>query len=65
VPTKAAYKAFENDQEVLFEFFLATKLHMTVDELRCRMSNHEFLKWNIYYRRLEQERELQVGKAAG
>lgn len=46
-----------------FEFFLAQKLAMTVDELRDRMSNQEFTHWHIYYGRKAQRDELELAKA--
>lgn len=44
--------------ELEFEFYLAQKLSMTVDDLRGRMSQHEFVSWSVYYARLAQKREL-------
>lgn len=32
----------------MFEFVLAERLHMTVDELRHRMSEEEFVRWGVY-----------------
>lgn len=32
-----------------FDFVLAEKLSMTVDELHDRMTNSEFLKWRAFY----------------
>lgn len=39
--------------------YLATKLSMTVAELRERMSNEEFQRWGVYYGRLAQRQELE------
>lgn len=64
MPGKAAYKAFEADTELEFEFYLAQKLTMTVGELRERMSADEFLRWHIYYARKAQREEL-ASKRAG
>jgi hypothetical protein len=65
VPTKAAYRLFETDPEFEFEFYLAQKLSMTVGELRERMSQHEFLYWNVYYGRIAQRQELERLKQGG
>lgn len=35
------------------------KLSMTVSELRVRMSNAEFVRWNMYYARIAQQHELE------
>lgn len=64
-PAKAAYLALEHDAELEFEHYLATKLTMTVDELRRRMSNAEFVRWNIYYAREAQQLELEQAKQKG
>ncbi len=58
MPRKAAYKAFEANQGLEFEFFLAQKLGMTVDRLRAEMPNEEFLYWSMYYARKAQREEL-------
>lgn len=41
-----------------FEFYLATKLGMTVAQLREQMSSDEFTAWRIYYDRHRQRLEL-------
>lgn len=61
MPTKAAYLAFENEPGLEFDYFLATKLGGTVGELRDRMSNDEWGRWAIYYRRIQQAKELAEG----
>jgi hypothetical protein len=38
---------------------------MTVGELRERMSQHEFLYWNVYYGRIAQRQELERLKQGG
>lgn len=58
MPGKAAYRAFETDSDLEFEFFLAQKLSMTVARLREEMPNDEYLRWNIYYARKAQREEL-------
>ena len=61
MPTKAAYKTFETSPETEFEFYLATKLGMTVGMLRESLSNDEFLRWSIYYQRIAQQEQLREG----
>lgn len=51
-------KAMDAKPELEFEFFLAQKLSMTVDEMRARMSASEFVGWGIYYARIAQNAEL-------
>lgn len=58
VPPKAMYHAMEEDGDVEWEFFLAQKLGMTVNEMCQRMSNQEFEQWKVYYGRVAQKREL-------
>lgn len=57
VPGKAMYLRFENDPEFEFEFFLAEKLHRTVEEIR-HLEHYEFLGWVKWYQRKAQQREL-------
>jgi len=65
MPTKAAYQTFETNPETEFEFYLATKLSMTVGQLREQMSNAEFVQWGVYYARIAQREELERLKAGG
>jgi len=58
VPTKEAYRAFEVEPGLEFEFMLARKLGMTVDRLREEMPNAEFVQWSVYFGREGQRREL-------
>lgn len=37
------------DGGVRFEFFLAERLKMTVEELRHRLTYHEFQQWAAYF----------------
>lgn len=53
---------FEADPGLEFEFFLAGELGMTVDELRTRMSNGEFVRWAVYHGRRVQEQEIRGGR---
>lgn len=63
MPRKAAYLTFEDNPDQEFDHFLALKLHMTVAELRERMSAEEWGRWHIYFARLAQQRELQEARA--
>ena len=58
VPTKVAYLEMDHSPDLEFEFFLATKLHMTVTRMRDEMGQAEFTQWAIYYQRQAQQREL-------
>jgi hypothetical protein len=58
VPPKAAYKRFDANPDVEFEFYLADKLSRTVAELRESVSNEEFVEWSVYYGRKAQRQEL-------
>lgn len=64
MPTKAAYKAFLTNPDLEFDFFLAEKLHMTVAEMRQRVSGQEHLEWSIYYARKAQDAQLQQRRGA-
>lgn len=47
----------------MFEYFLASKLGMVVDEMRRRMTQAEFIYWTRYYALKAQREELERGKA--
>lgn len=64
-PTKAAYKDFAADPDAEFEFFLADRLRMLVDELRERMPNDEYVRWHAYHARRAQARELAAKTGRG
>lgn len=49
---------FEADPEFEFEFFLAAQLHMTVDEMRRRMGQGEYVRWAVYHGRRVQDQEI-------
>jgi hypothetical protein len=36
------------------------KLAMTVRDLRTRMGNEEFVRWNMYYARVAQQQQLEA-----
>lgn len=38
--------------------FLALKLKMTVARMRVEMPNEEYIRWQVYFGRRRQEREL-------
>lgn len=62
MPIRRRPKAFlERESPARFEFFLAERLHMTVGELRERMSAAEFLQWGIYYGIRAQEIQIARG----
>ena len=48
----------DGGSELEFEFFLAERLGMTVDEMSERMTNLEFRKWVIFFGRRKQQKEL-------
>lgn len=62
MPPRRRTKAFEAKPDLEFDFFLATKLHMTVEDMRDRMSNQEWLEWSIYYGRIAQREQLRAMK---
>lgn len=65
MPRKAAYLALETDPTLEFEHFLAVKLGMTVRQMRARMDNGEFVRWDAYYARIAQQIELERLKNGG
>lgn len=54
---------FQENPETEFEFYLATKLGMTVGRLREEMSADEYMRWGVYYGRQAQRKELELQKA--
>jgi hypothetical protein len=60
------YLEMERDPSLEFEFFLCSKLGgMTVEEMRERMSNEEFVRWSVYFGRKAQREELAMKQAKG
>jgi hypothetical protein len=55
----------ETNPDVEFDHYLAEKLGMPVAEMRRRVSNAEWLSWNVFYNRKAQRRELENLKAGG
>lgn len=51
----------EQNPELEFEFYLATKLGKTLAELR-QMDQHEFGQWAIYFGRKAQRQQLEMSK---
>jgi hypothetical protein len=45
-----------------FDFYLATKLSMTVREMHDRMGNDEYLKWRAYYTYRKAMEDFENGK---
>ena len=68
MPTRARPRPltpdFETDSAFGFEFYLASKLHMTVAEVRQRMTQREFVEWSVFYGRRAQQMELEQKAAA-
>jgi hypothetical protein len=64
-PRKATYLRFEASPELEFEHYLTEKLGLgTVEDMRRRMSQAEFLRWSIYYQRKAQRQQLEMRRAA-
>ena len=55
----------ETEPGVEFEFYLATKLHKTVGEMRRQMTQVEYVHWQVYYGREAQRKELAQLQAGG
>lgn len=58
-------KVLQGEPGVEFDFFLADRLRMTVADLRSRLSNEEYVFWQMYHSRRAQEIELEQLKAQG
>lgn len=61
VPRKAAYLLMETT-DLEFEFFLAEKLHMSVQRLRKEMPAMEFMQWQVYFGRKAQRMEMESSR---
>lgn len=57
-------KAFLVGGELAHEYYIAWQLKMTVDELRDRMSNLEFVYWTRFFAVKAQTEELNAKAAA-
>lgn len=58
MPPKAIYEQFDNEPGLQFAYSLAAELGMLVADLEARISNREYIAWNVYFGRLQQQREL-------
>ena len=47
----------------MFDFILAEALHMTIEEMRNRMSNQEWVQWAAFYSWRDRQRELAMRMA--
>ncbi len=65
MPTKVIYELMETDPAIEFDHYLAEKLGMPVAEMRRRVSNAEWMSWNVFYSRRNQRRELANAQAGG
>ena len=53
---RSQVREFLTDGDAWFEFFLAHELHLTVEDLRRRMPQREFVQWRSWWQ-LKWERE--------
>lgn len=56
------YLEMEYSPDLEFDFYLAERLGMTVEEMRRQVSAREYLGWSIFYGRKAQRIELEAGK---
>lgn len=49
----------ENSPDLEFDFYLAERLGMTVEEMQRRVSAREYLGWSIFYGRKAQRMEME------
>lgn len=58
------YLEMEAHPDIEFDHYLCSKLGgMTVDEMRERMSNLEYVRWQVFYGRKAQREELEAKRA--
>ena len=57
-------KELKADGDLLFQMQLARELHMTLGQLRERMTNEEMMLWGIYFQVQAEEDRKQQNKAA-
>lgn len=55
-------KALEYDGHTEWSYFIAEKLRCTVAELEAKMSNAEFVGWQVYFGRKAQIAQQQMWK---
>lgn len=66
MPTKAIYEAFDDDESIEFDHFLAERLGWrSVEDLRRGMSAGEWLAWWVYYGRKGQRMQMAAEQAKG
>ena len=51
------------DNKLRFQLYLASELHMTLGDLRERITDEELVLWSAYYELLNKEREAAQRKA--
>ena len=61
-PGKATWIRLETDGAYHFDFFLAEKLHLSLEQVRA-MPLAQWHEWSIYFGRKAQQRELAMAKA--
>lgn len=62
MPQKATWLRFETDPAFAFDFFLAEKLHMSVEQVQA-MSALRYMQWGIYFGRKAQAQEMAAKRA--
>lgn len=55
-------KALQADGDLEFDHFLAEKLGMSVARMREEISGAEYVRWQVYYGRQVQRREIAAKK---
>lgn len=48
----------EDSPDLEFDYFLAEKLHMSVERMRREVDGQEYLEWSMFYARKAQRLEL-------
>jgi hypothetical protein len=56
-PGKATWLRLETEPDFHFDFFLAERLRLSLDEVR-RMPAQEWMEWGVYFGRKAQQQEL-------
>ena len=62
-PKRAYERALNSGELEVFDFILAEALHMTIEEMRNRMSNQEWVQWAAFYSWRDRQRELAMRMA--
>lgn len=63
MPGRRRFKRLLTDPGLEYEIYLARKLHMTLGEMRARMSSSEFALQRAYDQRRAQRMQLEEQKA--